>query len=267
MNEKTKNWLGLALTVGVIVVAVSAWMYVSTYAESVRMTTQRSFSASGEGKVVSIPDVAQFSFTVLTQGGKDIAALSKENTEKMNSAIAYVKEQGVEAKDIETKNYNLQPRYQYFNCDRTYYDMGGVAKPCPSPEIVGYTITQTVSVKVRDFAKVGDILSGVVGEGANTVSSLDFRIDDPAKAQNEARAKAIAQAKEKAEAVADAGGFSIGKLLSIEEGYSSPMYYRESAKTLGMGGDAMMAPAMPAPSIEPGSQEVAVTVYLRYEIR
>lgn len=266
MNERTKNWLGLALTVGVVVVAVSTWMYVSTYAESVRMTTQRSFTASGEGKIVAIPDVAQFSFTVLTEGGKDIAILTKENTEKMNSAIAYMKEKSVEAKDIETKNYNLQPRYQYFNCDRSYFDTNGAPKPCPPPEIVGYTITQTVAVKVRDFTKVGDILSGVVTKGANSVSNLDFRIDDPAKAQNEARTKAIAQAKEKAEAVADAGGFSLGKLLSIEEGSAMPMYYRDNAKTLGMGAEALSS-AAPAPSIEPGSQEVAVTVYLRYEIR
>lgn len=265
MNERTKNWLGLALTVGVIVVAVSAWMYVATYADSVRLTTQRSFTASGEGKIVAVPDVAQFTFTVLTQGGKDIAALTKDNVDKMNAAIAYVKGRGVEAKDIETKNYNLEPRYQYFNCSNTYGPSGSV-KPCPPPEIVGYTINQTVSVKVRDFTKVGDILSGVVGAGANTVSNLDFRIDDPAKAQNDTRVKAIAQAKAKAEAVASAGGFSIGRLLSIEEGYSQPMYYRSAnEKTLGMGGDSAIA--APAPAIEPGSQEVAVTVYLRYEIR
>lgn len=264
MNERTKNWLGLALTVGVIVVAVSSWMYVTTYADSVRMTTQRSFTASGEGRVVSIPDVAQFSFTVLTQGGKDIGVLTKENTDRMNGAIAYVKGQGVEVKDIETKNYNLEPRYQYYNCNNTY-GTNGTVKLCPPPEIVGYTITQTVSVKVRDFGKVGDILSGVVGQGANLVSNLDFRIDDPVKVQNNARIKAIAQAKEKAEAVAKAGGFSIGKLLSIEEGYATPPYYRESAKVMGMGGDS--AVAAPAPAIEPGSQEVAVTVYLRYEIR
>lgn len=140
----------------------------------------------------------------------------------------------------------------------------GSVRPCPPAEIVGYTITQSVQVKVRDFSKVGEILSGVVEEGANTVSQLSFTIDEPDAVQNEARAEAIEKAKQKAKLVAKAGGFGLGRLLDIQEsGYLPPIYYAKEA--FGRGGADMSSSVMPA--VEPGSQEVTVSVVLRYEIR
>ena len=136
---------------------------------------------------------------------------------------------------------------------------------CPPAEIVGYTITQTVAVKVRDFGKIGAIVSGVVENGANSVSQLSFAIDDPDMFESEARGQAIQKAKEKAKAVAKAGGFSVGRLLSIQEG-GSPIYYpmyEKAALDYGMGGAVSSAPA---PTIEPGSQEVKIFVTLVYEI-
>ena len=123
---------------------------------------------------------------------------------------------------------------------------------------------QTVSVKVRDFGKAGEILSGVAANGANSVSSLSFTIDDPTEVQANARTKAIVKAKAKARDIAKAGGFSVGRLLSLEEGgYAPPIpYYR---KVYGMGGEGDAVQI--APPIEPGSQDVTVTVTLRYEIR
>ncbi len=253
--DKQKNYFHIALAVAVLIVAFSAWNYVRYYGASIEPSSFRSFSVSGEGKIVAVPDVAEFSFSVLTQGGTDITKLQKENTEKMNKAISFLKEKGVDSKDIKTENYNLEPRYQYAKCN----EETGV---CPPSEIVGYTITQSVAVKVRDFSKIGDIFSGVVTSGANSVSQLQFTIDEPEKLQNEAREKAIAQAKEKAKLVAKAGGFNIGRLLGIDENiYSPPIYYRSfKAESSGAG-------ATVSPTIEAGSQEVKVNVTLRYEIK
>jgi len=131
------------------------------------------------------------------------------------------------------------------------------------PEIVGYSITQSVLVKIRDFDKLGVVLGGVVDNGANSVSQFNFTIDDPTSVQDEARAEAIEKAQKKAKAIAKAGGFRLGKLLSIEEGgyYPQPTYaYESKAYGVGGGSDA-------APSIEPGSEEVIVNVTLRYEIK
>lgn len=254
-NEKSKNYLFIALAAAALIVAFAAWNYANYYGASIEPSSFRSFSVSGEGKVVAVPDVAEFSFSVLTQGGADIAKLQKENTEKMNKAIAFLKEKGVDAKDIKTENYNLEPRYQYAKCNED-------ASVCPPPEIVGYTITQSVSVKIRDFGAIGDILSGIVISGANTVSQLQFTIDNPEKLQSEARAKAIENANAKAKEIARAGSFGIGRLLGIEEGggFPPPIY-----RTLKM--EAVSGYMSDSPAIEAGSQEVKVNVTLRYEIR
>lgn len=259
MSTLLKNALAAAGIAVLAVFAVASLWYVSSYSKTVDPSAMRSFSVVGEGEVTAIPDVAQVQFTVLTEGGTDLQSLQDENAEKMNTAIAYVKEQGVEDKNIETRQYEIQPRYQRFNCVRE-----SAGEPCPPPEIVGYTVRQTASVKIRDFSTIGPMLSGVVENGANSVSQLSFTLDDPEQAKTEARNKAIAQAQRKAEQIAEAGGFSVGRLLNIQENVASP--YRPAPLGFGRTDDAIAEEAV-TPSIEPGSQEVSVTVNLQYEIR
>lgn len=253
--DKVKSYVWGAAVIGILAVSYAAVSYVRTYSQSIEPSSFRSFSVSADAKVVAVPDVATFTASVITEGGLDLGALQDTNVEKTNKVIAYVKGNGVDEKDVKTEGYSVEPRYQYYGCE---------TGPCPPPRIVGYTVRQTISVKVRDFAKAGEILGGVVENGANSVSSLSFTIDDPTEVQNEARAEAIAKAKAKAKLIADAGGFDIGRLLGIEEGgWAPPMpMYREA---YGMGGAADQSKAVL--SIEPGSQEVTVMVTLRYEIR
>lgn len=247
---------GLFGIITIAALAYAAASYVHTYARSVNPASFRSFSVSAQGKAVVVPDIAQFSFSVITEGGKAVGALQKENSEKMNRINAFLKAESVGEKDIKTTHYAIDPRYQYYNCS----EKGGV---CPPPDIVGYTISQSVQVKVRDFTKIGGILTGAVANGANSVSQLMFTIDDPVKPENEARAEAVQKAREKAAGLARAGGFSLGKLLSIEE--SSPSFPGQfpmlSDAKYGRGGEAG------GPSIEPGSQDVSVSVSLRYEMK
>ncbi|MCP6720050.1 MAG: SIMPL domain-containing protein [Patescibacteria group bacterium] len=255
MSDKLRNYLGIAVIISILVLASSAWSYTRSYSKSIEPSSFRSFSVSGEGKVITVPDVAEFTFSVVTEGETDIAGLQDENTGKVNQAIAFVKSSGVDDKDIKTQSYNLTPRYQRYSCPRAAVE----AEPCPPPEIVGYTITQTILVKVRDFTVIGNILAGVVQSGANTVSQLNFTIDDPDQFQSEARAEAIAKANEKAKSIAKAAGFRLGRLLSISESGRTPppVFFREAA--LGVGGAV-------TPDIEPGSQEVVVNVTMSYEI-
>lgn len=250
METKIKNYLGIALIGTLSVTAYGIFSFTRSY-ETAAETS--SFSTSAEGKAVAIPDIAQFSFSIITQGGKNLQDTQTENTSKANAAITFVKSKGIEAKDITTQGYNVEPRYQYFDCT------GKQSIVCPPYEIVGYTVTQTVQVKVRDFDAIGDLLSGVVQNGANTVSQLSFTVEDPAELQNQAREKAIAKAKEKAKSIAKAGGFRLGKLLSVSEGFSypGPIFAAE------VKGGA--APA--SPTIEPGSYDVTVNVTLTYKIK
>ena len=247
------------MIVAMVILAISTLVFANIYSKSIEPDSYRSFSVSGEGKIVAIPDVAQFSFSVITEGGKDIASLQQENTQKANRAIALLKNSGVEDKDIKTASYNLQPRYQYFSCP---VSKNSTAKPCPPPEIVGYSISQTVSVKIRNFEKAGEILSGIVQSGVNSVSELSFTIDDETEIENQARQEAIANAINKAESIAQSGNFNLGKILSINEN-SSPIFYR-AAKSFGM---SASEDAMISPDIEPGSQEVIIGVTISYEIR
>jgi uncharacterized protein YggE len=255
MDNKIKNYLGIAIIVSIIVVALAAAFSANSFSDAVRFSAQRNFSVSSDGKAVGIPDIAEFTFSVITEGGKNVGALQKENSDKMNKAIDFLKAQKIDSQDIKTQNYSLEPRYQYCS-----YVAG---KTCPPPEIVGYSLTQTASVKIRDFSKISDILSGVVASGANSVSQLSFKVDDSTSLENQARTEAIQKAKQKAETVAKAGGFTLGRLLSIDEGGGYVPAYRYNVSSE-MGGGSVESVT---PKIEPGSQEVSVSVTLRYEIK
>lgn len=239
---------------------IAVFWYVSAYSRSV--VPERVFTVSGEGKIVAIPDIAQLSIGVLTEGGKNLTELQKQNTEKMNRIISYLKEQGIDQKDIKTQSYNISPRYQSPPCPVILQTYPEIIRPCPpgSLEIIGYSISQTVSVKVRDLSKAGDILAGAVERGANNVFGPNFTVDNPISLQNQAREEAIKQAREKAKSMAKAGNFRLGKLISIQEGFSGPIPLFEG-KVDGRGGIGS------APAIEPGSQDIVINITLTYEIR
>jgi len=216
----------------------------------------RTFAVTGEGKAVAVPDVARFTFSVISEGGKNLDQLQSDNSRKAGQAIAYLKDNGVDEEDIQTSGFNVEPRYEYSSCRD-----GGV---CPPPAIVGYTVRQTVTVKARDFETVGVLLSGVVNKGANSVSNLEFTLDNPEAPVNEAKAEAIEKAKERAKVMAKAGGFRLGRLISIEESGN----FATPSSVYGKGMDmAVREEAMVAPTIEPGSQEITQSVTLRYEIK
>ncbi len=259
MDLKIKNYLGVAGMIGILLVSFAAWRYTSSYDRSITPGAYRTFSASGEGKIVVIPDVAQFTFRVITEGGKNLAQLEETNSNKTNDAIDYLKDNDIDSKDIKTQNYDIQPRYEYSNCGMLSSTV------CPPPAIVGYTITNTVDVKVRDLTKVGDILSGVVANGANSVYGLQFTLDNPESAKALARKEAMDAAKEKAKQIAKDGGFRMGELTGIQINDGTD-YYPQYA--YGMGGDSMkeMSVTAAAPRIEAGSKDVKVTVVLTYAI-
>ena len=116
MNQALKSIVGGAIAIAVLAVGYSAVSYTNSYGKSIQPSSFRSFSVSADGKSVSIPDVAQFNFQVVTQGGKDLKTLQAQNTADANKVIAFVKGQGVADKDIKTSYYNVDPRYQNYNC-------------------------------------------------------------------------------------------------------------------------------------------------------
>lgn len=253
MDESVRKYLYIALIIASVAFAYGVISYTGTYSKTIGLSA-RSFTVEGRGEVTAVPDVAEFSFGVLTEGGENLSSLQNENATRVNKVIDFLKSSGVDDEDIKTQRLNINPRYQYSNC----FEGRDI---CPPPKIVGYTINQSVQVKVRDMDKIGDIFAGVVENGANTASNLRFTIDDTTELENQARAEAIAQAQQKAKATAQAGGFRIGKLLSIDEfgNQPSPIY--------GFGVEEAFRADSVSPDIEPGTEEISVSVIMRYEIR
>jgi uncharacterized protein len=248
-----EHWIKIVKSVAFVLVAISAVMASYQYKVSVESTyPTRTFSVDGSGDVDSTPDLAMFSATVTTEGGKNVADVQSANTEKMNNIDAFLKEQGVDKADLKTGQYSLSPRYSYNPC---------TAGSCPAPTITGYSLTQTLEVKVRESAKLGDLLSGVVTSGANSVSEVRFVLDDDSAARDEAREEAIAEAKKKAKALAKLAGFRLGKIVSLYENSNPMMPY-------GMGGaEVSSSKADVVPIVEPGTQSTKVQVTMTYEIK
>jgi uncharacterized protein YggE len=257
MNEYKKGLLNIAIIVTLLTFSYAAISFVRSYDKTIEPSNFRSFSVTGEGSVVTVPDIASFSFTVISEGSTDLASLQADNAKKNNEINTFLKEQGIDPKDIKTSAYNVSPRYE--QC-YAYREPSGV---CPPPKIVGYTVSQTTEVKIRDFEIIGDTLAGVVTSGANSVSQLLFTIDDETAIQEQAREEAIAKAQEKAKQIAQAAGFGVGKLLDITEGYAYPYQAKYTYAAM----DMVAAEGSYAPSVEAGSQEVTVTVTLTYEIQ
>ena len=201
---------------------------------------------SGEGKVTAVPDIAQVSLGIETQS-PSVATAQKENTDKMNKLITELKSLDIDKEDIKTVNYNIYPQYDWLDGRQI---------------LRGYSVSQSATVKIRDLEKISAVLEKSVLAGANQVGGLTFTIDEPEALRQQAREKALLNAKEKAESLAKIAGVKLGRLVSFNEfsnGYP-PVYYGDYAlKEQGIGGGA-------APQIELGSQEIIINVNVTYEV-
>lgn len=214
-------------------------------------------NVSGYGEAFGAADIATFSFGVVAEK-PTVAAAQAEATNKINAITKYLKNSGVAEKDIQTTDYSVNPQYDYVSqvCSGGY---------CPGGKQVlrGYQVRQTTSIKVRDLTQAGDLLAGVGGKGATEVSGLQFTFDDPNQLQNDARGKAIADAKQKADELAKQLGVSLVRVVSFNENGSNPNIYYAKAVGMGMGGDV----AQSAPEISVGQNKVTSNVSITYEIR
>ena len=233
------------------VTEVREWRYIGT-----GVMPANTISVQGEGEVFAVPDMATFSFSVIKEG--DTAEEVQEAAaEVANEAIEYLKENGIEEKDIKTIGYNIYPRYEY--SERLC-----ITFPCPAGErrLVGFEISQTTEVKVRDTEKAGELLSGIGSFGVENISGLSFTIEDEDKLLREARQKALADAKEKAAQLAEDLDVRIVRVVNFNE-YGSGAYARfESAQS-----DAAHGGANSVPKIAPGENRIMSQVNITYEIR
>lgn len=251
------HWLKKTMIVFVIIMLVCGALYLALLARNANKSfdyigktaaMQNIISISGEGKVTAVADIAKVQVG-LTTDAVTVAKAQEENTNKMNSIIAAVKAAGIAEKDIKTSYYYINPKYDWTKSST------GV--------IVGYTVSQGIDLKIRDTAKISDILKVAADKGANNIGSLSFDIDEPEQLRDEARIKAIDNAKVKADALASQLGVKLGRIISFSESGGSPgpqPYY-----DYGMGGTGAVAEKS-APTIQTGENEIIMNVSISYEI-
>ncbi len=202
----------------------------------------------GKGEVFAKPDIAEFSVTV-EKNAISVNDAQNNATEAINKVTKFLTDSGIEDKDIKTTNYNIYPRYDYLR------DQGQVFR--------GYTVSQTLDIKIRKIEDTGKILAGVTDAGANQVGGVNFKVDNDDAVLRQAREKAINDAKTKAEQLAKDLGVKIVRLINYSESgngiYPYPLYGMES-KMVGTGGDV-------APSVPTGENTFTVNVSLTYQIK
>ncbi len=170
-----------------------------------------------------------------------------------------MKEQGIEDKDIKTENYNLSPKYKYIQKPCVFGSM------CPPGEQTpdGFEVSQTISVKVRKIDTAGAMLTKIGSLGATDISGLNFTIDDEDALIAEARDKAIADAKAKAEKLADSLGVRLVRIMSFNEnGGGYPVYSISPMADMRAGSKEVAAPNVPA-----GENKTTSNVTITYEIK
>lgn len=208
----------------------------------------RVIAVSGLGEVKTRPDMALISSGVVTEGVTAKDALAKNNA-AMAAVIKALKDAGVAEDDIQTSNFSVSPKYPPYQPNQT-----------TAPRIVGYTVSNQVTAAVKDLKKLGGILDTLVQSGSNQMNGISFDVNEPKPLLDEARKKAVADARAKAELYAAAAGVSLGKVILISESSAvmppMPMFDKRAMAT-----EAASVP------IAAGQQTISANVSITYEIQ
>lgn len=230
--------------------------YIGKYPEG-----QNTITVDGTGKIYTKPDLAITSFSVQVEQNT-VAGAMDENARKMNAIIEAIKKAGVSEKDIKTTNFYIYPRYEWKGSG-----IACLSFPCPSPDqtrvLVGYEVNQTLEVKIRDMAKIGDTIKIATDLGANQVNDVSFTVDNVDELKNQARAGAVKQAREKAKDLANQLNVRLIGVVGFQEGGGIGIPRMAEGYAIGMGGGEDKSVT---PQIETGESVIESNVSIIYEI-
>ena len=243
--KKAYIFLATLVTLAVAAIVIVALVMAN------KTNEQDRFSVVGSGTVYAKADIANLEVGLKTGAQKTAAEATASSTNKMNDIVTALKTLGIEDKDMQTSDYSLNPVYNYTN------DKGQV--------LVGYEVTQNLTLKIRDLTKIGDVIAKTTEKGANQIGNISFTIDDEFALKNQARELAIQKAKEKAVLIAAQSGMKLGEVKSVVESSDpTPIMYNYTNVKL----DASSAAApVASPSIQTGQNEIKVDVTLVYEVK
>jgi len=159
-----------------------------------------SISASAQQEAKVAPDKATLSISVMTRA-TTAAAAATENAKKQTAVLYALRSLGLTNEQLSTTGYSVQPEYRY--------------QPNKDPQLIGYSVTNTITVDIRDLKTIGKVIDAALGAGANQISSLEFYASNTDSARQQAVATAIARARADAQVAARAAGGTLGELLEM----------------------------------------------------
>lgn len=249
--------LGTVLVGAMVITEIKAYRYIGG-----GVAATNTISVSGDGEVFAAPDIANISFTVREEA-KKVSDAQDKVTAKVKVALADIRKLGVADKDIKTQNYSSYPKYEWQ--EGTVSCLGLNCPPYhPGKQvIVGYEVSQTVTIKVRDLEKVNALIDGLATAGVTEMQGPNFAIDKEDDLKAEARKQAIEKARTKAEVLARDLGVTLVRVVSFSEDGNYPIYARTMAADMGKGS----AESFALPEIPQGEEKIISTVTVTYEIR
>ena len=228
-------------------IAVVALIACTGFAAASPATTQPppSITVSGNGKVVYVPDVGYVHVGV-SSNGWTAAEAWKKNEEIVKKIFAELKKLGIEEKDLKTSNISVQPRYEH--------------KKDEPPKFLGYTVSYDLSVTVRKLDQMGDVLDGAVEAGANRNLAISFGCSKIDELVDEARLKAVTEARKKANLYVTGAGARLGNVLGISDTPYYPLHQRYAIEA------AMLKDAKASIPVMAGEQELTINLTVTWEI-
>jgi len=204
---------------------------------------------TGQGEVMAVPDIAELSLGVEAQADT-VSEAQAQATEAMTQVMQVLQDNGVAEKDIQTQRFNIYPVTRWI-------------EEKEEEEIIGYRVTNIVLAKIREVDRAGDIIDAVAQSAGDLVriQGINFRVDDPVKYYEEARVKAMKDAKGKASQLANLAGVRLGEPTYISE---SAIY--EPPVTRGIYEASGVPVPAPATPISPGELKITVNIQIVYSI-
>ena len=231
--------LGLVLAL-LVALAASACVAVAPNDGAPRRAS--TVTVAGSGTVSATPDQAEITTGVVTQAATAAQAMAA-NSQAMERLLQSLANLGIGPRDIQTTNISVSPQRR-------------APKEGQPPEITGYEVSNQVRVKVRDLARLGQVLDRQVSQGANLVYGIHFGLQEPAPLLDEARKRAMADARRRADLYAAAAGLKVGRVLSVQEAVVAPP---------GPGPAPRIAMSAAIP-VAPGEQEIQASVTVTFTL-
>ena len=200
---------------------------------------------TGRGSITLEPDMATVNVGVQVEE-RTVSQARQEASTAMDSVVKKLKSEGLKDQDIQTTSFNIYPRYDYYEGKQ---------------ELVGYTVSNMATIKVRDLDRVGEIIDSIADAGgdATRINGINFTVEDTSQFMDELREQAMQQAFDKAQHLADLGGVSLGQLSYVGEA--------GNVGQVSGGFERAMAMSAPTTSISSGELELSLAINVAFGIR